>query len=38
MKMNINIGNICKKGRSIKKEIKSYIDIQIMCKQKKWNA
>jgi uncharacterized membrane protein len=27
-----------KKGRSIKKEIKPYTHIHIICKQKEWNA
>jgi len=33
--MNINIGKMWKKGRSIKKRIKPYTYVHIICKQKK---
>jgi hypothetical protein len=29
---------MCGKGRSIKKKIKPYTHIYIICKQKEWNA
>ncbi len=38
MKINIHIGKMWKKGRSIKKEIKTCTHIHIICKQKKLNV